>query len=255
MSGEELLPQTVLMAPYSTSAGIYNRMVGLFAFEHWRENFERLEKRNGFDLSQVADVACGTGLASQYLSGRGAAVFASDLSLCMLKEAVGGRGSERVRYVQQDMRHLQTPGRVTFINCATDSMNHLLSEVDIKLALASFRAALRPGGYAVFDMNTAWQLREGSDSMSWEFDVEDQHMRWVSAWDENKMIYSLTLIFTARGEDGEDIVEVHLERAYEITWVREALIGLGFTRVEMLDAAGLGKVGDRTRRVIFVARA
>jgi len=48
-----------IVASYSTSAAIYDRMVGCFAFEHWRENLERLERRYGFDLSRVADAACG----------------------------------------------------------------------------------------------------------------------------------------------------------------------------------------------------
>jgi SAM-dependent methyltransferase len=255
LSGDEGSRQQLFVPPYSTSAGIYDHMVGLFAFDHWRENFERLEKRYGFELSLVADVACGTGLAAAYLAERGAAVFATDLSLEMLKEAARARAGRRIRYVQQDMRYLQAPGHVDYINCATDAMNHLLSEAEIESALASFLAALRPGGYVVFDMNTPWQLREGSDAESWEFDVDGQHMRWLSTWDEEKMISTLTLIFAARGEDGEDMIEVHCERAYDMAWVSEALCRLGFARVEILDAAGLGRPGDRTRRLVFVARA
>ena len=255
LSVEKLSRRQSFMPPYSTSAVIYDRMVGLFAFDHWRENFERLERRYGFELSLVADVACGTGLAAAYLARRGARVFATDLSLHMLREAASGRGGGRVRYVQQDMRYLQTPCQVSLINCATDAMNHLLYEAEIEMCLASLRAALRPGGYAVFDMNTAWQLREGSDAESWEFDVDGQHMLWLSAWDEKKMISTLTIIFTAMGDRGGDIVEVHRERAYDMTWVREVLLKMGFSHVEVIDAAGLGKAGNRTRRLIFVARA
>lgn len=241
--------------PYSASAGIYDRMVGFFAFDHWKENFDRLETRYGFELSMVADAACGTGLAAAYLAERGATVYASDLSLWMLSEAAAGRGNGRIRYLQQDMRYLQTPVRVGLINCATDAMNHLLREADVESTLGSFHAALQPGGYAVFDMNTPWQLREGSDVTAWEFDVDGQHMRWLSAWDEKSMTYTLTLIFTALGEDGGDVAEVHRERAYETAWVRDVLFRSGFATVEVLDAAGLGKAGDRTRRLIYVARA
>jgi SAM-dependent methyltransferase len=167
----------VTIPAYSASATIYDAMVGLFAFEHWRENFERLEKRYGFDISCVADVACGSGLAAAYLARRGARVFACDLSLHMLREAAAKCSGSRVVFIKQDMRYLQLPGAASLINCATDAINHLLSEEDIRRALSSFHAALRPGGYAAFDMNTAWQLREGSDADTWEVEADGRRMR------------------------------------------------------------------------------
>ncbi|MEW6553109.1 MAG: class I SAM-dependent methyltransferase [Actinomycetota bacterium] len=244
-----------VMPPYSASADIYDRMVGCFAFDHWRENFELLEERFGFDLSVVADAACGTGIAASYLAERGAMVYASDLSPQMLAQAAAWRANGRIRYMLQDMRYLQVPVRASLVNCATDAMNHLLAEADVESALASFRAALRPGGYAVFDMNTPWQLREGSDPETWEFDVEGQHMRWLSSWDEKEMIHTLTIVFTARGVGGLDVVEEHRERAFEVPWMLDALRRMGFTFAEAFDAAGLGGAVERTRRLVYVARA
>lgn len=54
---EERRPHIV--PSYSTSAAIYNHVVGCFAFEHWRENLDRLERGYGFDLSRVADAVRG----------------------------------------------------------------------------------------------------------------------------------------------------------------------------------------------------
>ncbi len=238
---------------YSTSAGIYDLMVGRFAFEHWKENFERLEARYLFDLSRVADIACGTGLAAEYLARRGATVYAADLSEHMLREAARKRPSVRIRYMRQDMRYLQPPRRVSLLNCATDAVNHLLSEADVKRAFRSFRAALQPGGHAVFDMNTAWQLREGSDNREWDFEVAGQRMLWMSDWDEAKMVSTLSIVFKMRGDKGEDLVEVHRERAYDPAWVLEELGRAGFGAAEVLDAAGLGKPSAQTRRLLFVS--
>ncbi len=247
-------PGTRILAPYSTSAAIYDVMVGRYAFEHWKENFERLENRFGFDLSLAADVACGSGLVAAYLARRGGLVLACDLSPQMLREAAALK-SRGVKCMRQDMRYVQPPERVTFLNCSTDALNHLLSEADIVRAFCSFHAALRAGGHALFDMNTAWQLREGSDTQAWEFEVEGQQMRWLSSWDEATMTSTLTLFFTDRGEGGGDLVEIHRERAYNPSWIHEELIRAGFTGVDIMDAAGLGKAGERTRRLVFVARA
>ena len=249
--GEARQPSAV--PAYSTSAGFYDHMVGRYAFEHWRENFERLEKRHGFRIEVVADAACGTGLEAGYFMHRGAMVFASDLSEHMLKESAASYVSRRISHMKQDMRYLQPPEKVTLVNCATDSMNHLLDEADISRALESFRAALIPGGHAIFDMNTAWQLRQGSDKEAWEFEVSGQNMRWLSAWDESSMTSTLSMVFLDTGDGGGDVMEVHRERAYDAGWILGELERAGFKRAEALDAAGLGKPSGQTRRLQFVA--
>ncbi len=245
----------VRVPAYSASAALYDIMVGRFAFEHWRENLERLERRCGLDLTRVADAACGTGLAAAYLAGRGAEVIASDLSPQMLRQAAQRAPQGSLLYMRQDMRYLQTPRPVTLVNCATDALNHLLAEADLRRALASFRAALCPGGYALFDMNTAWQLREGGDSEPWEFEVEGRRMRWLSDWDEARATSTLSMVFIDHAGRGRDVLERHVERAYEGAWVLAELRRAGFSGAEMLDAAGLGKPGKRSRRLLFIARA
>lgn len=52
---------------------------------------------------------------------------------------------------------------------------------------------------------------------------------------------------------GRDVIEVHLERAYDCGWVLEQLERAGFVDAEAMDAAGLGKPSQRTRRLLFVA--
>jgi len=240
---------------YSASSGLYDLMVGRFAFEHWRENLERLEKRYRLDLSRVADAACGTGLAAAYLSGMGSEVVASDLSPHMLMKAAECAAGGNILYMRQDMRYLQPPRPVSLVNCATDAMNHLLAEADLSRTLASFRAALSRGGFAVFDMNTAWQLREGGDTGVWEFEVEGRRMRWLSSWDEASRTSTLTMVLLDHGGSGRDVMERHLERAYDAAWVLGELRRAGFGDMEVLDAAGLGKPAERTRRLLFVARA
>jgi hypothetical protein len=143
---------------------------------------------------------------------------------------------------------------VSLIICATDSLNYLLKAKDISRTLRSFYYNLIPGGYILFDMNTAWQLREGSDIEPWDFEVYNETMRWMSEWDERSRTATLRLMFKkSRGEDGLPLYEVHKERAYPAHWVGEEMVKAGFEKVAVLDAAGLGKVGERTRRIQFVA--
>lgn len=246
---------TATLPPYSITAALYDRMIGRFAFEQWRENYERLNKRYQLDLTCCADVACGTGLASRHLAQGGTTILAVDRSPEMLKAAVAATRGLKVILLRQDMRYLYLPRRVSLIICATDSINYLLKAKDIRRALRSFNLNLTTGGYILFDMNTAWQLREGSAEEPWDFEVDGECMRWISDWDEKSFTATLRLIFLeTRGEGGLPLCEVHRERAYPAHWMGEELEKAGFETRAILDAAGLGKVGEMTRRIQFVAR-
>lgn len=240
--------------PYRVSSRLYDRMVGEVLHQAWRENFERLERRYSPRLDLVADVACGTGLASRYLAERGCRVLAVDISPEILAQAAARlRGRPEVILLRQDMRYLSLPRRVPTMICANDSLNHLLEEEDLRQALASFHAALEEGGHLFFDLNTAYQLREGRDEEEWTFHIEGWRLAWRSEWDERTAKAALTMrLERTEGEEGP-WVEVHRERAYSQELVVSLLEKVGFHRVDVWDAAGLGKPGLRTRRLQFVA--
>ncbi|NPV60947.1 MAG: class I SAM-dependent methyltransferase [Actinobacteria bacterium] len=250
---EDAMGAGVTVPAYSRTADIYDLMVGRYAFDMWRENFEKLCRIYPIDASSVADIACGTGLASRYLALQGSEVVATDISARMLMVAASAPEAGRVRYMRQDMRRLALPRRVTLLICATDALNHLLLEEGFRLAMASFRAALTEGGHALFDLNTAWQLREGCDSEPWCFEMEGYTMRWVSRWDEERNI--ATLVMECEGPEGEVFVEVHRERGYDTGFVIEEALRCGFRGIEAHDARGLGRPTLRSRRIQFVAWA
>ncbi|MDI6872884.1 MAG: class I SAM-dependent methyltransferase [Actinomycetota bacterium] len=252
MAGEGV--EETLVPPYRVSSLLYDRMVGEVLHQAWRENFERLERRYALSLDLVADVACGTGLVTRYLVERGSRVFGVDRSEEMLRVAAARlKGSTGVALLRQDMRYLSLPSKVQTLVCATDSLNHLLSEEDVRRALSSFASALEEGGHLLFDVNTAYQLREGGDETEWSFRVEGWRLNWRSEWVEETSTATLTMhLERADGREG-GWVEVHRERAYPADLLVSILEEAGFRRVEVWDAAGLGKPGAKTRRLQFAA--
>ncbi len=239
---------------YRVSSALYDRLVGEVLHELWRENFERLARRYALGLDRVADVACGTGMASLYLAQRGSRVIAVDRSEEMLRVAAArlrGRGS--VLLLRQDMRHLSLPFKVQTMVCAADSLNHLLHEEDVRRAFRCFASALEAGGHLLFDVNTAYQLREGQDDREWVFRLENWRLSWRSEWEEETSSATLTMRLGQVDGRGDVWVEVHREKAYPADLLAALLEEAGFRRVEVWDAAGLGKPGARTRRLQFVA--
>jgi len=165
-----------------------------------------------------------------------------------------GRERAKACFLRQDMRYLDLPRRVDTLICASDSLNHLLREDDVRLALRSFYRALDDGGRALFDVNTEYQLREGADDEPWEFELDGMTVRWASSWDEENATATLRMFYGTAGKHGAGgVVEVHRERAYPGPWLEQELYRAGFSGVEVMDAAGLGKPGPRTRRLQIVA--
>ncbi|MFN0204774.1 MAG: class I SAM-dependent DNA methyltransferase [Planctomycetota bacterium] len=112
----------------------------------------------------ICDLACGTGLLASEMARLRKTVYAVDHHPGMLalarerarKLTLPGR---RMRIVDCDIRRfdlkkLQLPEPVDLITCFFDSMNHLQHRGDLAKVFRSANAALRPGGWFVFDINT-----------------------------------------------------------------------------------------------------
>ncbi len=241
---------------YSRTAELYDRLIGEGLFQSWKENFERLRDIFTFDLRTCADIACGTGLAARYLAEQGARVFAVDLSPQMLAEAEKRTRGLEVRLLRQDLRHLRLPERVSLVTCNADSLNHLLGEGDLRAALAAVKRNLRFGGHFMFDVNTPAQLAAQADSAVWRMREDNVRMYWKSSYDSESGIATLEMVHVIESPGGNSCYrEVHRERGYGREEVEAAAGAAGYTVLYCWDAAGLGPVLEKTRRIQFLACA
>jgi ubiquinone/menaquinone biosynthesis C-methylase UbiE len=241
--------------PYGALAWMYDELVGITAFECWRENFEHLVRRNEIGYETACDVACGTGLAAEYLSGRCGRVYAVDNSSEMLKVASSRCDEDKVTLIRQSFTELSLPETVDLLTCNFDSLNYLTDEDDLREALARFARALAQGGWAVFDMNTT-----AAFELDWDSAMFHRTSRgfsaWESSWDPCLRTATLRMTNFVRRPDGafEMSEELHRERSYDPGLVLDALARGGFSAVEMFDANGLSEVSGATRRIQFAAR-
>lgn len=136
---------------YETLARYYDRIFPLEAAKvaFLAEEFSRVKARS------VLDVACGTGTYALALAGEGFAVWGTDLSPEMIRQAEqkAARQELPVRFAVGDMRE---PGMFGLafdgLFCIGNSLAHLLAEDELRRALAAMRETLRPGGVAVFQI-------------------------------------------------------------------------------------------------------
>ncbi len=114
--------------------------------------------RQLFEMHRVTDVldcACGTGSDLIMFHSLGYNVVGSDVSDAMLRQAQKKliKTDIDLPVKKADFRELEKHFKRQFdaVVCLTNSINEVLEESEIRRALKSMKAMLRPGGILVFD--------------------------------------------------------------------------------------------------------
>ncbi|WP_406517335.1 class I SAM-dependent methyltransferase [Streptomyces sp. NBC_00134] len=114
-----------------------------------RRQGDALDAQIGQDRAAVLDCSCGIGTQAIGLALRGHRVTGTDLSPRAAVRAAreAARRSLSLCTAAADMRSLPFPDdQFDAVVCADNSLPHLLTERDVRAALAEMRRVLRPGG-------------------------------------------------------------------------------------------------------------
>lgn len=249
-----IAPQGYFARPYSQLASAYDATLGIPNFIGTRATFERLVKRYDILFHSAAAVGCGTGLFACYLNQCwGVPVFAVDRSPEMLDVARCNCTSPNVSFLLQDIRCLRLPCSVDLITANFDTMNHLLTGLDLKLAFRRIWENLRPRGHFIFDLITPCQPLRGNRNYGRKLGAPHhdawQHIRWSPA----KNILSIFVIMRSPSSNISTL-EAHRERAYSPVESSRWLTDAGFMIREILDAVTLRMATGCPQRIIVIAR-
>jgi SAM-dependent methyltransferase len=254
MAIEFIASQRHFARPYSELAPAYDAALGISNFIGTRAAFERLVRQYDIRFRSAADVGCGTGLFASYLSECwGVPVFGVDRSPEMLAVATRNCVSSNVCLLLQDIRRLRLPCPVDLITANFDTMNHLLTEFDLRLAFRRIWENLRPGGHFIFDLMTPCQPLAGAQTYTRRLGSGSrkaaQHIRW-NPW---QRILSIFVVMDSPSSKVSTL-EAHRERAYSPAEVGRWLMDGGFLIRAVHDAATLRIATGCPQRIIVVAR-
>jgi SAM-dependent methyltransferase len=254
MAMEFLASQRHSTRPYSELAPAYDTALGISNFIGTRAAFEALVRRYGIQFRSAADVGCGTGLFAGYLRQCwGVPVFAVDRSPEMLAVAARNFACLNVRFLQQDLRCLRLPYPVDLITANFDTMNHLLTEPDLRLAFRRIAENLRPGGHFIFDLITPCQPLSGAQTYIRNLGSGSYNAVQRIRWNPGQKILSIVVIIRSPSSK-VSTVEAHRERAYSTLEVGRWLMEAGFTIRGVHDAATLRMATGCPQRVIIIAQ-
>ncbi|MEW2154725.1 class I SAM-dependent methyltransferase [Streptomyces sp. NPDC007189] len=248
--------------PQPSTARFYDSLADDYhlIYPDWAASVRRqgvvLDALVGRERAAVLDCACGIGTQAIGLALRGHRVIGTDLSV----RAAARAGREAAQWgatlptAGADMRRLPFPGgRFDAVVCADNSLPHLLTEPDVRAALAEMRRVLRPGGRLLVStrpydellrerpVSTPPQVHESADGTGRTVTFQLWH------WHEDGEHYDLEHVQLVPGQgDQEDSGEwrVRVRRAAYWALGRDRLArfaaGAGFTQVAWLTPEQTG---------------
>jgi SAM-dependent methyltransferase len=249
------------LAAYEALAPFYDRFTADYEHEPVLEQIEGLARQHGLSGRRLLDVACGTGKSFLPLMRRGYDVTACDISPGMVELARGKLPPDAAaRVVVADMRALPWRGAFDLVTCLDDAVNYLLTDGDLQAALRGMSAALRPGGVAVFDVNSLRTYRE-TFAEDFAFRSEGEVFVWRGRARPDVAPGSLcSAVITVRPGAGRDrFTSRHVQRhhpraAIEPACARANLDVCGIYGVTPSALLVDGPDEDVHRKLIYVAR-
>jgi SAM-dependent methyltransferase len=265
---------------YAAYAPIYDAIgQGQFSARMAAWSLAWLADRGIHQPSCVLDLACGTGEAALVFAAAGCQVAGLDRSPAMLAIA---RGKARdagcdIEFMHGDMRELSTederpttndrrlqtgtlssfvlrPSSFDLVTCFYDSLNYLIDDGDLERVCAGVAHVLRPGGYLIFDLNTAAEYATWDERDSVTYDGRDCMVYNQLSYDSAASLATGRIVWFVRELDrwwrGE---ETHVERAWSEREVCAALSSAGLSLIERYDPTG-SVAAAGAPRVVYTAQ-
>jgi SAM-dependent methyltransferase len=220
-------------ATYEAMASVYDIFTAHYDDELWIGELLFALERNGLSGDRLLDVACGTGKSFMPMLDRGWKVTACDISPAMLERARAKVGNG-VPLSVADMRRLPEIGEFDLVWALDDSMNYLLGEDELLMALRGLRENLAPDGLLLFDVNTLVAYRT---SFAETMVVERAGRRLVWRGQADPDAPPGSVCEAVLEEDGGPTeTHVHRQRHFSDAEIRSAVERAGLA---LVDAYGL----------------
>lgn len=243
---------------YGAFAEVYDLFMDNIPYQDWCEYLCSLLKEYGVTGGILLDLGCGTGSLTELMAARGFDMIGIDNSEEMLQIAMEKRleSGFDVLYLLQDMREFELYGTVSAVVCICDSMNYLLELHDFTKVCKLVNNYLDPKGIFIFDLNTEYKYEQILGDTTIAEKREEGSFIWENFYDKEAKIneYDLTLFIQEEEDLYRKYEETHLQKAYSLDQVKDALKQGGLEFVTAYDAFTRNPPNAKSERIYIVAR-
>ena len=182
---------------YNVFARYYDALTANVDYEMMADYLCALLEREGHKAGLTLDLACGTGNLTLQLAKKGIDIYGIDASMDMLSVAQekAAEAGCSILFLCQKMQSLDLYGTVNTVFCSLDSINHLVTEQDVKQAFQRVSLFLETDGYFVFDLNTLYKHRCVLGENAYVYDLTDVFCAWQNHFEEATGRVLVSLVF------------------------------------------------------------
>ena len=239
---------------YGEFSYIYDKLSFDIEYEKYADNIKALAKKYGINNNNMLELACGSGMLTQYFFDDFDRIDALDISTDMLNCFAEKYDNDKVNLIYYDMVEYEKKDFYDLIVILLDSVNYVTKPSDLEKLFRNSYDNLKDDSLLVFDINSEMKMREIFGSECYVYEYEDIFYTWDNYLEDN--LIDMSLNFFVGNPDGSytRIEEYQQERIYTIDYVKDLLGRIGFEDIKIFDEDTFGDVNEDTLRVLFSAR-
>ncbi|MBR4030407.1 MAG: class I SAM-dependent methyltransferase [Clostridia bacterium] len=239
---------------YSEFAFVYDALTDDVNYIDTVDYLEKIfDKYMDYKPKLMLELACGTGTVTSILADKGYDMIGADLSEDMLNVA-REKCSPSVLLLNQDMTDFELYGTVDVILCLLDSVNYVTDKKKLQKMFNLAHNYLEYGGLFVFDINSAYKLKNIIAENTFIRETEDIYSVWENEQNGEFVKFCLNFFVKDGDEKYERFYEEHKERIYEIDEVLSMLKKAGFEYIKVLGENSFNQPSEKEERVYFIAK-
>lgn len=244
---------------YEGFANVYDHVMNHIPYEEWFGKLKKYLADHGVVSGTICELGCGTGIMTELFAGAGFKMIGVDksadmLSLAALKKVESGSD---ILYLEQDMEELELAEPVDAVISVCDSINYLMQEDALDSMLGHVRQNLKPEGYFIFDMKTAYCYQNIIGNQTWVEQDEEVSYIWENYFYDDSGINEYMLTIFKKQPDGdlyERIEEAHYQKVYEVEHLKKLIEKNGLEMINCFDESMEKEPSDTSERIYVVAK-
>ena len=226
---------------FAPIASHYDAIMSHVDYDRWAITAAQLQRILPKSVDHL-DVACGTGTFVNRMRKQGWNSIGTDISESMIASTVDSSFSV------SDMRALPYKSRsFDCVSCLFDSINFLLTPMDLARAVSEFYRMLRPGGLLYIDAVTERMVLDHFADQEWTEVNDGFDTTWRSTYSRSTGLSETTVHVAGREPC------VIREQIYPSHVIEGTLANTGFTLFDVVDAESWRKPTRRTVRVEYIS--
>lgn len=239
---------------YGEFSYIYDKLSFDIDYEGYAKNIKDLAKKYEIGNENMLELACGSGMLTQYFFDDFERIDALDISTDMLNCFAEKYDIDKVNLIYYDMVAFEQKNFYDLIVILLDSVNYVTNPADLEKLFRNSYDNLKDDSLLVFDINSEMKMREIFGSECYVYEYEDIFYTWDNYMEDD--LINMNLNFFVENPDGtyRRIEEYQQERIYSIEYVKSLLEKIGFTDIRIFDEDTMGVVDEESLRVLFSAR-